>query len=327
MSSPVLVLTEVADGDVTSASCEMLTAGQRVSQELGVDLVAGVMGSSTEEAAKTVASVEGVVRVVVSGGPELEPYGFGRWTAAAAAIVHDVKPVVIIAPGSIAGRDYAPRLAARLEIPMASDAVDIGVEDGAIIASRLVLGGRVQTTVRCDPAETVVVTIQPGIFPAVETSGGHATITSVKAETEAADTLADVIEVTAHVAEGQRLADAERIVSGGRGLQKPENFALVEELAAVIDAAVGSSGAAVGQGWRSHDDQVGSTGFTVSPKLYLAVGISGAPQHLVGMRGSEYIVAINRDPNAPIFQIADFGIVGDLFEVVPALIHALKQPA
>lgn len=327
MSRPVLVLTEVFDSDVTSASREMLTAGQLVSQELSVGLVVGVIGAQVNEAAQAVASADGVLRVVTSGGPQLEPYGFGQWTAAAAAIVNDVQPCVVIAPGSIAARDYAPRLAARLEMPMASDAVDIGVDDGAVVATRLVLGGRVQTIVRCNPDEPLLITMQPGIMKPAESARNTAQVTSVNAELEAADTLAEVIEVTPHVAEGQRLADADRIVSGGRGLLKAENFTLVEELAAAIDAAVGSSGAAVGQGWRSHDDQVGSTGFTVAPKLYLAVGISGAPQHLVGMRGSEYVVAINRDPNAPIFQIADFGIVGDLFEVVPALIDSLKQPA
>jgi len=215
-------------------------------------------------------------------------------------------------------------VAARLDAGLAPDVTGVDVDDGHIVALRPVLGGRVQTAIRFEPESPAMMTIAAGAFARAESGESSAPIETVVPPIDEADLRATIMGTAVHEAGSKALAAAERIVTGGRGLGKPEHFSLIEELARELDAAVGASGAAVGAGWRSHEDQVGSTGHTVAPRLYLAVGVSGAPQHLVGMQGAEYIVAINRDPDAPIFRSATFGIVGDLFEVVPAIIAELR---
>jgi electron transfer flavoprotein alpha subunit len=188
-----------------------------------------------------------------------------------------------------------------------------------------VQGGRYVSDVTIEANQRVIVTVRPGSSRAVPLDGGRPTLREVPVAFTAADTSVQVLDTIVAETEAQGIATAARIVSGGRGLGKPENFALVEDLARELDAAVGASGAVVGLGWRPHAQQVGSTGTTVTPRLYFAVGISGAVQHTIGMSGADTIVAINRDPEAPIFQIASLGVVGDLFEIVPALIAELKS--
>ena len=248
------------------------------------------------------------------------PWTAATWASAVGAIIAERNPAAVLFPGSISGRDYAPRVAARFGAPMAADVSAIESDGVGFIVRRPVYGGRVETTVSFAPGTTPFMTIRPGAFAKAGERDSPAPIERIAVDADVLDTRVRVLEVVEHKAIGPSLTEAKRIVSGGRGLQGADAFAMLHELADLIGAAVGASGAVVGQGWQSHDIQVGSTGHTVSPDLYLAVGISGAPQHLVGMQGSEYVVAINRDPAAPIFDIAAFGIVGDLFAVVPALI-------
>ena len=325
-SSPVCFFADLMDdGALRPLTGEVVTAGRELADALGTSLVAVVL-SADGTAATEISGFNGVDRVVDVRSDALLPYTSGAWSTAASTILAELEPVAVLFPGSIAGRDYSPRVAARTNAEMAADVSAISMNDGRLTVYRSVLGGRVQTAIQFSPDDFPMMTVRPGAFPRAERTGEYAPVEEFSLDREALDLRATVTGITAHkIATGQSLADAKRIVSGGRGLQGPEAFAMLEELAGVMDAAVGASGAAVGAGWRSHDDQVGSTGHTVSPKLYLAVGISGAPQHLVGMQGSEYVVAINRDPDAPIFDIASFGIVGDLFEVVPALIQEFKE--
>lgn len=315
------------DGALRPLTGEVVTAGRQLADALGASLLAVVL-STDESAATDVSGIDGVDRVVTVRNDALLPYTSGAWSSAASVVIADLKPRAALFPGSISGRDYSPRVAARSNAEMAADVSAISMNDGRLTVYRSVLGGRVQTAIQFSPDAIPMMTVRPGAFPRAERSGANVPIEHFSLDAEALDLRATVSGIAEHkIATDQSLADAKRIVSGGRGLQRPDAFAMLEELAEVMDAAVGASGAVVGAGWRSHDDQVGSTGHTVSPKLYLAVGISGAPQHLVGMQGSEYVVAINRDPDAPIFDIASFGIVGDLFEVVPALIQEFKEAA
>ncbi|MGC4104921.1 MAG: electron transfer flavoprotein subunit alpha/FixB family protein [Thermomicrobiales bacterium] len=318
--SAVYLVADVADdGALRPLSAEMVTAGRAVADATGSDLV-GIVLSTDGRAAASLAALVGVDRVLAATDDAFLPWTALTWACAVGAILGDRLARAVIFPGSISGRDYAPRVAARFDAPMASDVSAIVPDGDGFAVRRPVYGGRVETTVTFAAGTTPFMTVRPGAFAKAEAVGASAPIEAVAVDAGMLDTRVRVLEVTEHKASGPSLTEAKRIVSGGRGLQGPDAFAMLHELADLIGAAVGASGAVVGQGWQSHDIQVGSTGHSVSPELYLAVGISGAPQHLVGMQGSEYVVAINRDPAAPIFDIAAFGVVGDLFEVVPALI-------
>jgi electron transfer flavoprotein alpha subunit len=302
----------------------MVTAGRKIAEALGVPLVAALFGANLADAAQQLAQT-GVARVLVADDARLASYTADAATAVTVEVVQQVNPAVVLIPGTTSGRDYAPRVAARLRTGLAADCVDLGVEQGAVVAVRPILGGRVQTAVNLAGSQPQMATVRPGSFEKAPLSGGEAEIERVPVTLSDAEQRVTVRGILQEQGGGAaRLSEAKVIVSGGRGLKEPQNFALIEELAAELGAAVGASRAVVDAGWRPHQEQVGQTGQTVAPRLYIAVGISGAVQHLVGMQGSDFIVAINRDPDAPIFKIASFGIVGDLFEVVPAVIQELR---
>jgi electron transfer flavoprotein alpha subunit len=329
MSEPrtVLVIGEHRNGSPRPVSLEMVTAARIIADALDASVSVAALGGDLAEVPAAFAAVEGVDEVVTVSHDALEPFLAGPWVGAVAHLVRQLSPYLVLIPSSITGRDYAARVAARLDSGMASDMTAVRVENRSIVVTRAVLGSRLATDITFKGEGPCVVTVAPGHFGKAESGTAAAPIHNASVDIDESDRRAVLVERREHVAGARGLTQADRIVSGGRGLGKAENFALVEDLANVLGAAVGASGATVGAGWRSHADQVGSTGHTVSPKLYLAVGISGAPQHLVGMSGSEHIVAINRDPEAPIFGVASFGIVGDLFKVVPALIAELKNQA
>jgi electron transfer flavoprotein alpha subunit len=221
------------------------------------------------------------------------------------------------------GKDLAPRVAVRLDAGLAADCTALSVRDGFIVATRPVYAGKALVDVRVNSAVGVY-TLRPNVFTAGVSNGTAAAVEKMDIALEEND-FSVVVKSTAQATGKLDVAEASIIVSGGRGLKGPENFAMIEELAGVLGAAVGASRAVVDAGWRPHDEQVGQTGKTVSPSLYIAVAISGAIQHLAGMSSSKYIVAINKDKEAPVFQVADYGIVGDAFEVVPALTREFKK--
>jgi electron transfer flavoprotein alpha subunit len=320
----ILVIAEFVEGQPRVLSLEAIHAARRLADGLDAEVVVAAAGSAVKSMADCCAQLEGVDRVVTFESDDLEPFLPGVWTAAVTSMVQHVEPVAVMIPSSITGRDYAARVAARLDAGLVPDVTGVNVDDGRIVAVRSVLGGRVQTAVTFEPDPAAMMTIAAGAFPRAGSRMTAAPVETAELTIDAVDRRAVILDTTVHEAGGKALGAADRIVTGGRGLGKAEHFSLIEELARELDAAVGASGAVVGAGWRSHADQVGSTGHTVAPKLYLAVGVSGAPQHLVGMQGSDYVVAINRDPDAPIFKVAAFGIVGDLFEVVPAVIDELR---
>ncbi len=318
-SQGVLVLGEVFVGMLSPHTHEMFTAGRDLAAELGEPFTFAYMGSEIGEAQAQVGDLDTAIRIETQELEEVEPFVYDAWLDAAAHVVERVQPRVVIVPGTTIGADYGPRLGQRLGLPMTTWATSLGVENGGVVVTRNVLGGRAQTAIWCEPDTTLIVSCEPGLFDPSPIGNIEAvTLQDVFAE------LAPESSAGAAAKSGPKVTDADRIVSGGRGMKNPDGVALIEELAQVLDAAVGASGAAVLQGMLPHELQVGSSGVVVRPKLYLAVGVSGTPQHTWGMKDSQYIVAINKDPNAPIFQMADFGIVGDLFEVVPALIAELK---
>ncbi|MBA2276641.1 MAG: electron transfer flavoprotein subunit alpha/FixB family protein [Chloroflexia bacterium] len=319
----ILVVAEVGEDGLRTGSLELLTVGRSLAEAMGGELTVVVPGAEVVEAARTVAA-SGADRVLVVDDERLASFTSGAWTAVVVHAVAETNPAALLIPGTTSGRDYAPRLAARLRLGLAADCVDLAVEDGALVATRPILGGRVQTVVRFEGDGPWIATVRPGSFERAKPTGEEAEIVSLTVELGDDDLKVRVVETLHEDTGGKRLDNAERIVAGGRGLKEPDRFNLVEDLARALNASVGASRAVVDAGWRPHHEQVGQTGQTVAPRLYVAVGISGAVQHLVGMQGADYIVAINRDPDAPIFKIASFGIVGDLFEVVPAVIEEIN---
>jgi electron transfer flavoprotein alpha subunit len=233
---------------------------------------------------------------------------------------------VVILAGTTTGRDVAARLGARLNAAVASDVVGLTIAGADVVARRSILGGKalVDVTLKGDPVR--IVSLRPGSWTKATANKPAGDISAIPVELTDSDTRVRVDGFeTGGESGGVKLQGAETIVAGGRGLKESQNFAMVEQLAQTLGGAVAASRAVVDAGWRPHHEQIGQTGQSVTPRLYIAIGISGAVQHNVGMQGSEYIVAINRDADAPIFKIASFGIIGDLFEVVPALTAELAK--
>ena len=324
--SGVLVIAEHSGGSLKPVVLEVVTAGRALADVMGSTVTVGVIGADIDEVAQAVASVAGVGEVVTVADDRLREYSGPAWTAAVTGMAEQVAPAVVLAPGTTSGRDYMPRVAARLKTGHAADAVEVAFVDGQILATRPMLGSRVQSTVAFEGDGIATVTMRPGSSARAEATGGSAAVRALDVALAGDDLCiqAEAPEVPAGGAGGQALNTAERIVAGGRGLGEPDKFSLVEDLARELNAAVAATRPLSDAGWRPHSDQIGQTGAQVSPKLYFAVGISGAVQHLVGIQNADYIVAINRDADAPIFNIASFGIVGDLFEVVPAVIAELQ---
>jgi electron transfer flavoprotein alpha subunit len=318
MPSGILIVTETLDGALRPASLEVVTAALSLEQSVTA-LVPGMgAAGAAGELTKT-----GVARVLLADSPQLGSFTTDAFAAAVEAAIKAADPAIVLFAGTTSGRDLAPRIAARLGSPLAANAVALRLEGAALVATRPVLGGRVQSEVRLE-APLVMASLGPGSF---ERAGARAVSAPVEALDVDFSGVRERVRVngvaTVDAGGGATLANAEVIVAGGRGLKEAGNFGLVEALAAQLGGAVAASRAVVDAGWRPHQEQIGQTGKTVAPKLYIAVGISGAVQHNVGMQGSDYIVAINRDPDAPIFKLAAFGIVGDLFEVVPELTKQL----
>jgi len=319
-SGSVLVVGEAgADGSPRPIAWEILAAARQVSSALGSGSVTGLfIGAGIIDAARMWAS-GGADRLLIADGDGFA--GLMPSTAAAALTraIEAADPAVVLVPGTTAGRDYAPLVAARLGAGLAPDCVSFAVEDGALVATRPVLGGRALTRITFPAGGPNMATVRSGSFAKAEPGSTQPAVEMLDVALTPDDQRVSLVETTPKGTGTSRLDSADVVVSGGRGLKEPAHFTVVEELAEALGAAVGATRAVVDAGWRPHHEQIGQTGKTVSPRLYVAVGISGAVQHNVGMQGSDYIVAINRDPDAPIFKIASFGIVGDLFEVVPAL--------
>jgi electron transfer flavoprotein alpha subunit len=320
--SHVLAILEQRDGSLRKVSHEVLTAARRVADGLGGEVHAMVMGAGPVAGADTAGryGADRVITATNAGFGRYAPEGYVR--AVAERATSGGFGAVILA-ASAQGKDLAPRVAARLGVPLASEITDVSIDGSVVVATRPVFAGKALLTVRLS-ATPGVLSVRPNVFtPAERPKAGVAE--SMVVSGDAGRVV--VKEIKAAAAGALDVAEASIVVSGGRGLKEPANFTLLEGLAQAFGgkAAVGASRAVVDAGWRPHGDQVGQTGKTVSPSLYVAVGISGAIQHLAGMRTAKVIVAINKDKDAPIFKVADYGIVGDLFEVVPRLTEEIKK--
>lgn len=317
----VLILGEVFAGIISPHTHEMFSAGMKLAEQLGEPLTLAMLGSAFEEAEPLLESLDSSVNVVWHEVVEEEPFPYMAWIDVAAVVVESQPWHVVIAPGTGIGVDWTPRVAARLGLALASWSTGVDVVDDRVTVSRDVLGGRAETHVSAAPDATFMIALEPGMVEPSDIGSAQAlTLADVFAEF-APDASETAISGNAN---RPALKEAERVVSGGRGLVNEDGVRKLEALADALNAAVGASGAAVLQEILPHEMQVGSSGVVIRPKLYLAVGLSGSPQHTYGMKDAQYIVAINQDEGAPIFQMADFGVVGDLHQIVPELVKQLK---
>jgi electron transfer flavoprotein alpha subunit len=312
----ILVFAEQREGKLRKSAFEVARAGRVVADQLRGETVGVVVGHNVEPTAPELGGF-GVERVIVVDDPRLSLYSGTAYAKILAELVRKEQATMVFAAASSMGKDLIPRLAVKVDAGSAVDCVALRVENGAVVATRPVYAGKALIEVEVK-SEIKVFTLRPNVFNAGSASSSRASVERVNVELQDEDFGSRVKDLQMGVGRPD-VTEAEVIVSGGRGLKAPENFHLIEELADILGAGVGASRAVVDAGWRPHDEQVGQTGKTVSPTLYIACGISGAIQHLAGMSSSKCIVAINKDKDAPIFQIADYGIVGDVFEVLPAL--------
>jgi len=319
LSGVLVVMETVSNGSALHRmSLEALAAGRKLAAELGSDCAAVVLGSSS--LAATVAG-KGVTVWVVEH-PQLENYTADAWCAALQQLIEEAKPQFVLFAHTYQARDYAAKLATRFGEVLIGDVTHIRVDSGAPIFTRQWMQGKLNAEYR-HPAGTCFVSVQAGSFPADDAAAGPGEVKNFTPKLETADIRTIPGKHFREAAQTVDLSSAPLIVSVGRGIGDQENLKLVEDLAAALGAELAASRPICDAGWLPMERQVGSSGQTVAPKLYLAVGISGAIQHLVGMKSAGTVIAINKDPDAPIFEVADIGVVGDLFEIVPALTKAI----
>ena len=315
------------DGTAKNVGIELLTPGKMMAGKQGGALVAVVIGNNVDEAVKA-ASEHGADKVIVVDGPEYAHYTTDAYAIALCTLVEKYGPTSMLIGATNNGRDLGPWVSCRLHTGLTADCtgLDIYEESGNVAWTRPAFGGNLMATILCPDHRPQIGTVRPGVFKKSDAVEAKAEVIKEDIHVDAKDIRTQVLELIKE-ADGENvdLEGAEIIVSGGRGVGGPEGFEPVKALADVLGGVVGASRAAVDAGWIAHAHQVGQTGKTVGPKLYIACGISGAIQHVAGMSGSDCIVAINKDPEAPIFDIADYGVVGNLFEVLPVLTEEIKK--
>jgi electron transfer flavoprotein alpha subunit len=321
MATSVWIIAEQRYGIFSKITFELASTARKLADELGEDVCAILLGSGIEGAAGELGKY-GVDKVYAADQPIFEPYTTDAHAAAIVKLVKEHDPSILLLGASSQGKDLSAHLVGRLETGMATDCTDLKVADGRLRAIRPMYGGKCFGEVAMN-AFPQMASLRPNAFPVVESSR-EAVIVKFDPGIGPDQLKTKILEVRKTTNGKADLTEANIVVSGGRGMKGPENYALLEELAELLGATVGASRAAVDAGWRPEADQVGQTGKVVSPNLYIACGISGATQHLAGMGTSKCIVAINKDPDAQIFAAADYGIVDDLFKIVPELTKEIK---
>ena len=323
-ASDVWVFIEEHAGDVMPVSWELLTEGRRLADDLGDDLVALVIGEDVDDVADR-AIERGADRVLVADDPVFEPYRADPYGTQFRAMVEDRNPSIVLIGGTHTGRDFAGRVAVPAHAGLTADVTELDVdEDGQLLARRPAFGGNVLATIVCPEHRPQMATVRAGVFEAAEPDPEReGDVEDVDVVVDESETISEVLD--RDVSDTADITDADRLVAVGGGTEGELGPAV--ELAEALDAELAASRKAVDEGWVDGARQVGQTGKTVRPELYVALGISGAVQHVEGMNDSEVVVAVNNDPNAPIFEHADYGVVGDLFEVAPQLTALLEDEA
>jgi electron transfer flavoprotein alpha subunit len=324
----IWIFTEQRGGELKKVSFELLTVGRTLADKVGEELVALLVGRGVEKLVPELARY-GADRVFLADSENLEDFLTEPYTSVICDAVKENDPSVLLFSATTMGRDLSPRVAARLGTGLATDCTELDINDAGLLSiKRPMFAGKLFANVVFRNAKPQIASVRPNIIPAQENPRAGEVI-KLEVGIDPSRVRTKLMEMKKDTGARVDLTEATIIVSGGRGMKGPENFSILEDLATALgsEATVGASRSAVDAGWRPQSDQVGQTGKTVTPDLYIACGISGAVQHLAGMSSSKYIVAINRDPDAPIFQKADYGIVGDLFKIVPLITDELKKMA
>lgn len=325
----VWIFAEQREGKVQSVAYELLTEGKKLAGDLKTELCAVLCGDPTIEEEVEHLFGYGADKVYLITHPELKHYHTAPYTRAIAEAITKYKPEIMLLGATTLGRDLAARLAIRVGAGLTADCTGLAIENRLLQQTRPAFGGNIMATIQTPKHWPQMATVRPKVFRKSKVqnpkSKNNDNVIRFKPAISEEDLVVKLLEIVEDETVKVNLAEAEIIVSGGRGLGEAKNFKLIEDLAAVLGGAVGASRATVDAGWISAHHQVGQTGKTVSPKLYIACGIAGKIQHLAGMQSSDTIVAINKDPDAPIFKVATYGIVGDLFEYVPLLTRKLKE--
>lgn len=323
----VFIFAQQVDNKITGVSYELLGKARDLAEERGAKVTAVLLGYRLEGLAEKLAKY-GADRVVVVDDPALETYMTEPYVHALTAVVNEYKPEILLYGATAIGRDLAPRVSARVHTGLTADCtgLDIQADTGNLMMTRPAFGGNIMATILCPDHRPQMATVRPGVMQRISPlENAKCEVVAFQVENLADNKNVEILEVIKKVGGRMDIQDAKVLVSGGRGMGGPENFGILEELAEAMGGTVSSSRAAVDAGWVEKDRQVGQTGKTVRPNLYIACGISGAIQHLAGMEESDIIVAINKDPGAPIFETADYGIVGDALRIIPLFTEQVRQ--
>jgi electron transfer flavoprotein alpha subunit/NAD-dependent dihydropyrimidine dehydrogenase PreA subunit len=326
--SGIWIFAEQRNGKVSSVVLELLGAGRDLSEKTGEKVTAVLLGHDMEPAARELVH-HGADEVLYVDDPSLAQFNDGPYSSVLSDLIEERRPSIVLAGATFMGRSFIPMVASRINTGLTADCTALAIDDetGDLLQTRPAFGGNIMATIICPRHRPQMATVRHKVLPEAPKDPHHkGEVHIIRGIDEAKmDMRTRVMEVVEDVIDTVNLAEADIIVSGGRGLGSPEGFKVVEELALLLDGAVGASRSAVDSGWVPYSHQVGQTGKTVQPKLYIACGISGAVQHLAGMQASDVIVAINKDADAPIFDVATYGLVGDVFTIIPEIIRAVKS--
>ena len=334
----VFVFAQQVDNVISNIAYELIGKGKELAKDLGVEVTAVLVGSDVKGLADQLAEY-GADKVIVVDDPELKEYRTEPYTHAIASVIKEFKPEIFLIGATAIGRDLGPRVCARIHTGLTADCTKLDIGDfpmnpvpgretkhNQLLMTRPAFGGNTIATIACPDFRPQMATVRPGVMQkAPKEAGKKAVVTEFNPGFTKNNKYVDILEVVKAVSNTVDIMDAKILVSGGRGVGSPENFKILDDLAEAIGGTVSCSRAVVDAGWKSKDLQVGQTGKTVRPHVYFAIGISGAIQHLAGMEESDIIIAINKDETAPIFDVADYGIVGDLNKILPALTEKIKE--